>query len=163
MFGVFFVEFFLDFICGFVGDIVAGVLGWLWRAYARTLNVPILVAVLLDCLAGTAEGVRLFSQGTSLWFVALGAALVIGCPALAVASTMAVWRKINDERKARRPVDRPLVGWLQSIDLRPAREMGAAGAPHLHLPPPAPPYTPWGWSDRTEIGGGFADRARAGD
>jgi len=142
MIGDLLLELLFDYVGSCVGELVAGVLGWLWRAYARALNVPILVAVLLDCLAGTGEGMILISR--SGWSIALGTISVIACPALAIASSVVVWRRLRTE-----PAQDPhpsLEARLRTVDLRPARKTAAAEAPNL--PRPAPPYAPWRWSDR---------------
>jgi hypothetical protein len=55
-----------------VGEIVAPVLGWIWRAYVRALNVPVFAAVLLDCAAGTGWGVAMLNRGASAGSIALG-------------------------------------------------------------------------------------------
>jgi hypothetical protein len=146
-----------DVILSGAGELIGAVLSWLWRVYARALNVPILVGVLLDCAAGTAEGIRL-GQGTP-WQAVLGTVLILGCPTLAVASTIALANRLQREHRGvddapPEPLPRRAIApglptvQLRTVDLRKAVDSSPAPAPD---PAAARPYQAWGWGSRVEV------------
>jgi hypothetical protein len=141
-----------------VGEVVAPALGWIWRAYVRALNVPVFAAVLLDCAAGTGWGVAMLNRGTSAGSIALGFTLLVGCPALALASGIAVWNRLRRER-AGEPGE--LVDAERRIGVVPGLRLRTVHPPRAGdgaLPPESGIHAPlpdtgasWQWSHRQEV------------
>ncbi|HEX8694853.1 MAG TPA: hypothetical protein VF746_20670 [Longimicrobium sp.] len=90
-------------LCRFIGWII----GKLWGVYLRFLNLPILVAVGLDCVAGAVVGGRMMGSvdtGTFLLGLLLVAFACVFFPASVIAWVMKVrGEKEDDEYLLRHP------------------------------------------------------------
>ena len=76
---------------------VGWVMGKVWRAYARILNLPILVGAVLDGIAGVFFGAGMLgSASTGTWF--LGLLLTAGGGLFAGASVVTWVAKVRDEK-----------------------------------------------------------------
>lgn len=80
-----------------LGEGVGWVMGKVWRAYARILNLPILIGAVLDGLAGVFFGAEMLGSASTGTFF-LGLLLAAGGGLFAGASVVTWIAKVRDEK-----------------------------------------------------------------